>query len=304
MSFDENMNNDENHTAISRAIEQLKETGISFENFRKYADKVDNNVNVILAQIENNRAQYNEQYNKYREQMKTDRFKSMRADNIVPLDVFRNVVNLNKILKDTIAWYEMKSSMYEIMYKKLLSTMDEANAMSIKKEALQEMREMEKERNKVITDAITHKFKLFDERFDSMIRSMMDSQKAERREMISAFQQIINQVSISQKQPASAIPDDDENDDYFSQSYNKKSNQPKYNPSLESNETVDEHEDSNGFNSDSSGFHYENDEAPSESSHSDGSGDKKSVKRHVEKTDKSISDIEQKFKNFNEESGE
>jgi len=195
MGFNDNRQN-ENHTAIERVVDELNETNITFDNYKRFGDRVDNNINIIHAQIENTRSQFTEIYEDFLLATKSDVFKRVAMDNLVPKDVFKMVISLNKILKETISWQEMKSSMYEIMYKKIYSIIDEANALTIKKEAIQEMREMEKERNKIITDTVTHKFGMIDERFDTIITSILESQKAERNEMMASFERLILKIKI------------------------------------------------------------------------------------------------------------
>lgn len=196
MGYEDNSFQNENHTAIERVINELNETSITFDNYKRFGDRVDNNINIILAQIENTRTQFTEIYEDFVLQTKSSDFKRVSMDNLVPKDVFKMVIAMNKILKDTISWQEMKSSMYEIMYKKIYSIIDEANALTIKKEAIQEMRDMEKERNKIITDTVTHKFGMIDERFDSIIKSILESQKNERTEMMNSFERLILKFKI------------------------------------------------------------------------------------------------------------
>lgn len=286
MDFKENY--DENHTAIERVITSVKESNITFENFRKYASTIDNNINVVLAQIENDRKKYEDYLKSYTNAKSDQKFKRVSADGLIPVEVFRMVIDMNKLLKDIISWQEMKSTMYYIMYQKLFSLMDDANALTIKKEALQEMREMENRRNEVILETFNNKYKMLDERFDTMIRSMTDAQKNERREMLASFERILNslQSQHSVKIQSPVIDDKDEDYNYMQESMKKNMGERRQ----ENKSQEQEQDDDSSFDDDLS-FNDEKKDEPQ----------KKSVRREVKKTDSSIADIEEKYKDFENE---
>lgn len=291
------MNHDENHTAIERVINNVKEANITFENFRKHADTIDNNINVVLAQIENNRKGYQDYVSRYGNAKNDQKFKRVSAEGLIPVDVFKLVIEMNKLLKDTISWQEMKASMYYIMYQKLFSLIDEANALTIKKEAIQEMREMENKRNEVILDTFQNKFRMFDERFDTMIRSLSEAQKTERREMIASFERIINTLK-TQGALKENIEMEQKDEDYsYLDSEKKKERSDKV---YSTNKNMSRPDDA-GFDDDGM---LDWDERPKNKNNTDTDEDEqrpKTVRRDVKKTNSSISDIEEKYKDFDNE---
>lgn len=190
---------DENKSAIKRVLDDLEESNITFENYKRYIDKVENTINVISAQIENDRSEYENIYGEYKEMTEGEIFKRTKLDNVVPLDAFKQLINITRVMKDTLNWEMLKSGIYQVMYKKLLSVTNDANALDIKRDALEEMREMEKERNKVILEVIGQKAISLDQRYDFLNKQIYEQHRSDKKELLYMMENIIGMVLDAKK---------------------------------------------------------------------------------------------------------
>lgn len=185
----------ENHSQIENIVEELKTANLSLSNYKKFHDRLRNTVQIIDAQIENDRQNYDDIYNTVQETKSSDAFEQCKIDNVVPLDMYKNMVTLIKMLKDAISWEILKSNIYNILYDKLVILIDEANAVQVRRDALNEMREMEKERNKAITEALGHKMAMFDEKVMVLVKQMQDDHRNDLRYSLMVFENIIKILS-------------------------------------------------------------------------------------------------------------
>lgn len=190
MTF-ENFEETENHTQIRNILDNMREEPLSMSNYKKKHEKVVNTIQIIDAQIENDRKSYDERYSQFQEAKNSDHFEQYKQDNIVPIEMFKNVVSMIKTLKDALNWEMMKSTIYKENFEANHQLIEESNVVQTNRDAINEMREMEKSRNQAITEALGHKMAMFDERIITLIKQMQEDHRNDMRYVTMLFDNII-----------------------------------------------------------------------------------------------------------------
>jgi len=193
----------ENHSQVETILEELRAANLSLTNYKKFNERLRNTTQIIDAQIENDRQNYDDVYNAVQEIKSSEAFEQCKIDNVIPLEMYKNMVSLVKMLKDAISWEILKSSIYNILYDKLLILIDEANAVQVRRDALNEMREMEKERNKAITEALGHKMAMFDEKVMVLVKQMQDDHRNDLRFALMMFENIVKTLNVDKSEISS-----------------------------------------------------------------------------------------------------
>ena len=185
----------ENMTQVEKILSDIQNSNLTFENYKRAVQKIDNTTEIIIAQNENNRRDYEQKYEMMREIMNSENFKRTKLDGLVSLDSFKLMMELNRILKDTISWESMKSVIFESIYKKMLMIMEEADGLSLRRDTLKEMKEMENERNKVIIDTLSYKMGAIEDKMDNksiaLLKMMHEENRQQMKDTLNMFGNVI-----------------------------------------------------------------------------------------------------------------
>ena len=146
---------DNSKSEIQRIVSDLKGANVSFENHKKYYDKIKNTDSIIVSQVQNLESDYTEYVGKFNKASEKDHFKSKYESGVMDVDVFEDFQRRNKILQDAFTWKVLQQEMYEVILDKIYELLVDAKALEIKRDALAESRK-ENEANREMMVNITN----------------------------------------------------------------------------------------------------------------------------------------------------
>ena len=199
-----------NKTQIERLLEEIKSSAIGFENYKNFFQKVENSDQVILTQIENLVREFREYKAKHDEAIGMASNKQMKEDGYIRVDIYEDAVMMNKILREAYAWKTLQEELYNIIFKKISGVLDDARALDIKRDALKEMRESDRERQAVFIeimknyadmfrDEVTSRLNRFDEKFVNLVMMIDEDNRRDKKETFEGFRKIIEILGVDNK---------------------------------------------------------------------------------------------------------
>ena len=192
----------EEMSEIQRLIQELKDSIIGFENYKKYFEKVKSSDAVLITQINNRTREYEDYKQKFLEATSKDSFKQLVEDGFVTTEVFNHARMMNRNMKEAFNWKTLQEEMYSIIFKKIFDVLDDARALDIKRDALKEMKEMEERRQAMFIeimdgmsskfhDAVTSKLKNYDEKLFNLVMMNDEEHRKDRREIFNSLKELI-----------------------------------------------------------------------------------------------------------------
>jgi len=162
---------EDNKSEIRKLLDELNESVIGFENYKKYFDKVMNSDKIIISQIDNLTFIIEEHKRKYRLMVSKDSFKQLAADGLISKEVFETSRAIYRTLLEAYSWKTLQQELFSIIFKKIFSVLDDAKALDIKRDALKEMREMQKAMQEMFITTMENMGNMFKERVDMKLQS-------------------------------------------------------------------------------------------------------------------------------------
>ena len=196
-----------NKTEVKALIEELNNATISLENHKRYLDRISNNDKMVKLQLDNLSYDYSMLSKQFTEREKEKEFSERKNREIVALKDYERVTRMMNLLSNAYSWKSLISNLYKIMFKKIASLLDEVNALSIKKDALNEMREMEAERQKMYLDSFKSllsyhkttfdaKMQSYDDKYFNIIVALDEEHKREQKQMMNVFTTVFERLEV------------------------------------------------------------------------------------------------------------
>jgi len=201
----------ESKNEVERIIEELKDSVVGVENYKKYIAKIENTERVIMAQLENFVGAYKELDFKYKEKLDSDIYKRAEQDGFIPKEIFDMQSEMNKILRDSYSWKSLAAEMNKVFFQRISIVLEDISALDIKKGALEELREMETKRNeatitqinsivKMAEEIVNHKLTIIDDKIINTIKYIQQEMSSENKAMINAFIEVTKITSDEKKE--------------------------------------------------------------------------------------------------------
>jgi len=190
---------------VERIITDVKDTTITVENYKKYFDKIENTERIINAQLENFIMKYKEINGKLKTKESSNVFVESAKDKFVPIEAYELQQDLIMVLRDIYSWKSLLAEMNNILLKKIGIVLNDVEALDIKKGALEEFREMQKERsemekqrnnsqieqiNKIadtMVEIVNHKMEMVDEKIMNTIKFLQLELNNDKKIMMETF---------------------------------------------------------------------------------------------------------------------
>ena len=199
-------NQGESYAQIRRDIDELRATELTFDNYKRHTDKVVDKDTIIISQIESLKREFVGENEKLKLQMESDGFKRTLDDGYVHREIFDTQQKLIRILTDSFSWKVIQTEMFNILFRKLIELMNDANALTVKRDAYKLMNDMEEKRNKVILENSTNliefskemmmeKLMMMDEKMNSRYESVLEQQRLERNELFDMFAKLTESLA-------------------------------------------------------------------------------------------------------------
>lgn len=171
-----------NADEISRVIEHVKGASITHLNYSETLGKVNGRVQIIESQITNNHIHYQKESKKLADittRIGPDRLKNLRAQNIVPLEMFEQVNMIAFHLQEMLAWKLVEFEMVFPLVEKLGEALGLVGAYEVESRVLDAVRENQNRLLKHAEDMMANKLSQQDQKID-----MVQSSLHERQQMI------------------------------------------------------------------------------------------------------------------------
>lgn len=205
-----------NKSEIERMLDDLKNSAITFENFRKFFDNVKTSNRVTNTQIENLTREYKEQIEYHKNATQKDSFRQLAEDGFIQRDVYEKGKQMNKILIESFSWKSLEAEMWRVIATKVVDTLDDAKALDIKRDALKEMRDMQKAMQEMFIEAIGNIVNNSKERVDMSLENqnerilnlvMMNDEehRKDRRDIFNFVKVIVDKMKITPEQKEEII---------------------------------------------------------------------------------------------------
>ena len=219
-----------NKTQIEKLVDEIKESAIGFENYKKFFEKINSSDQVILSQIENLVREFREFKKKHDEAMNMKSNQQMREDGYIRVEIYEDSLMMNKILKEAFAWKTLQEELYSIIFHKISAVLDDARALDIKRDALKEMRESDKERQAMFIEImkkyadmfrgeVTSKLNHFDEKFINLVMMIDEDNRRDRKDIFNGFKQIMDVMNLKDKIVSENFGDTESKVDRFKKQY-------------------------------------------------------------------------------------
>jgi hypothetical protein len=209
-------------TEMENILSELETTTLTFENYKRYFEKVNSSTQGVIMQIQNLTREYGELKRRVADIGKRDSFKRGLEEGYIPREVYDLHKSMNKIILEAYNWKTLQAEMINIIFQKLYGLMDDVKALDIKRDALKEMRDMEEKRQELFLEVmksqtsmfqqvVIQKFQNFDEKVMSMIMMINEQNKNDRRDLFSIFTRVISELeSVSRDKRLSVMESSDE----------------------------------------------------------------------------------------------
>lgn len=158
-----------NAEEISRVVEQVKEASITHLNHTEIVGKVNSRVQIIESQINNNHMQYVREAKKLeqiKERIGKPRMDNLKAQNIVPSEMFEQINIIAWNLQEMLAWKLVEFELVYPLMDKLSDALSIVGAYEVESRVLDGVKESQ---NRMLTHAenmMTNKMSQQDQKID------------------------------------------------------------------------------------------------------------------------------------------
>ena len=186
----------ESKPKIKQFFNEIADKELTNENYKKIYDRVMSNDNIIGAQIENIHYSLKMNNQSYKSYIESKDFKDAFEENIVPVEVYRLLVERVKMMSEVYSWKWLECEIHKRVSGKLKELHDETDAMEIRSEAMKEMKAMVDRSNQVFLE----EHKLNSQSFRNFMETLMSRQDI-------ATSKIVNNQEYVLQKILSIIPD-------------------------------------------------------------------------------------------------
>jgi len=160
---DDNKLETSNKTELRQLVDTLQDSEVSIENHKRVFDKIKGSNQSVKIQIENLEQDHRDINNRLKALKSRDQFTRMYDDGFIPKEVYEAQQSLYKTLRDAYNWKALQTRMLEIIFNKIVDLLHDVKSLEIKRDALNEMREMVERQNSFFTETISSQQNFFKE---------------------------------------------------------------------------------------------------------------------------------------------
>lgn len=172
----------DNEGEIKRIFNNIKNATLTTDNFKEHIAQSNNVLQIIDAQLENEFSLYLDTEDEWNRLGKQERIKKAMENKIMPLEAFQARIAMAKRERQIISWHALAYDIAKSMMRKLAQTLDEVKAYEVKRDALREMKDMEKERSALFLDIMTSRMNAMDEKFMAGLKALQEENRIDRKE--------------------------------------------------------------------------------------------------------------------------
>lgn len=205
-----------NLNKVEQAKQNLESTTITDDNYDEVIRTWSGYNDIILAQLENYRMDYDDYMNSYNQMKESDDFKNATDHNVVPLDTFKQLVLIVRIYKNIVSWQNLKMNYDEILIGKMKEYMKNTNQKKLikdtwtvlneeRKEVHEHFRKTLEEKDAFTKDIINTKVANIEESLNNRLNNIVDKMQYlqenlsahynnDRKEMLDVLSTIISKI--------------------------------------------------------------------------------------------------------------
>lgn len=190
-------------TQVQTILEEIRSANITLGNFKKYLDKVNSTEQVILAQIENNKTEYQDMMRQYTEMLNKQSFKDGYDGGIVSKDMFDLQKQMNQKIQATYGWKSIQLELKSVLLDKMSDVLFETKVLDIERDALNRFNEMTKNEHDFFKSIMDGRFKLLEDKFYLFMNTVTDKMNEERKVMLKALMAFAPNAAMNMPTPLS-----------------------------------------------------------------------------------------------------
>lgn len=197
----------ESKPKIKEFHNEITQKEFTNENYKKLYDRVMSNENIIGAQIENIHYSLKMNNQTYKSYVESKDFKDAFEENIVPVEVYRLLVERVKMMGEIYSWKWLECEIYKNVSKKMKELHDETDAMEIRSEAMKEMKAMVERSNEVFlqqhklnTNSYWNSINLMLEKNEMLMGKLLNNQKMVLKDILSEMVDFFNKMAPDKKE--------------------------------------------------------------------------------------------------------
>lgn len=195
-------NYDSRESQVRSILNDINSAAITFENFKRYLDKVSDADKIINANIDNMAYEYNSLNNTLVENSKKDVNVKMRQRGYVPVDDYNTLFRMNEIQRQVFNWKSLQVEILQIIYVKLGQVLEDTKGMEIQRDALSRMDELQANNQKVfkenfsmmtrmVLSIVNGKMQAVDDKFIKLVTALFRQSNSLIQYLVRALAQVI-----------------------------------------------------------------------------------------------------------------
>lgn len=157
MSMYEASENNVNMNKIEEAKQNLDSSNITDDNYEDILRTRNGHIDIILAQLENERIEFDDADNSYKEMLQTDQFKTAVDNGVVPVDVFKQLIKVLRVYRNIVNWGNTKMNYDDIVLKKLHTYINDINKKKLVRDTFTAMNDERKQMHEFLKNTFEEK---------------------------------------------------------------------------------------------------------------------------------------------------
>ena len=186
---------------VKSILEELNQASISIGNCKKYFDKIRNTEQIITAQIENNKTDYNDQMARFKDMTGKQSFKDGYDQGIVSAKLYDHVKDMNKTLQDTYGWRSLQKELNSLFLDKVMEIVGETKALDIERDALNRFSAMQKQEHQFLSELMQKRYQVLEDKFNYFVSTVTDKMNEERNNMLEVLKEVLKKAPEQVKRP-------------------------------------------------------------------------------------------------------
>lgn len=158
---DLDVKDDQRVSEVNSILQELRNAAVTFDNFKRYFDKVEDAERIIKANVQNLKYEYSQINEEVSQSVKSSSNKSMLDRGFVKIDDYNKVSRMNKILSEVVSWKTYQNEIFKVIYVKLGQVLEDTKGMEIQRDAIQQMDKMQDNNQKLFKDNFSMMSRMF-----------------------------------------------------------------------------------------------------------------------------------------------
>jgi len=188
-------NKEGNTNEILGTIKGIENFKINVDNYEDFVLTINKTCDMLSFQIKGLVETFSIAQDQHNELNKTDDFLRARETNIVPLEVYECLLDAYKNLKEINTLKFLQSHMYKIGTDKLSKLFQTVDALEIRKEALQEHRDLTKSSTEFMKDVLNNKLEIVNDKFLATLNKLESNAETSFKNNTNAYLTIIDKIN-------------------------------------------------------------------------------------------------------------